>query len=103
MEVPQQYHAIKRLLLLSQGPASAGELRAVPAPLQPPTNDTYQRLSRNLPSDWICTWSPQAKRHYYLNWERQQTQWEKPSTVQVGQKRLSKHSGSSTASTTASS
>jgi hypothetical protein len=58
MEVPQQYQAVKRLRLLFQGPASADALRAIPAPLQPPTNDAYQRLSSNLPNDWICTWSP---------------------------------------------
>lgn len=103
MEVPQQYQAVKRLRLLSHSPASAAALRAIPAPLQPPTNAAYMRLSSNLPNDWICTWCPKSKRHYYLNFKRKLTQWEKPTAASAGQKRLSECSGSSTASTAASS
>lgn len=77
MEVPEQYQAVKRLRLLSRGTHSGPGCR-VPAPLPPPTNPEYQRLSSNLPGDWVCAWSPTNRRHYYLSWELRQTSWEKP-------------------------
>jgi len=79
MEVPQQYQAVKRLRLLSKDSASES-VKSVPAPLQPPTSQSYQQLASNLPGDWICTWNPEHKRHYYLSWETRQTSWEKPRT-----------------------
>merc|ERR1719420_546212 len=58
MEVPEQYKAVKRLRLLSKEDASE-VVKSIPAPLQPPTSSAYQKLSSNLPGDWICAWSPE--------------------------------------------
>merc|ERR1719487_2983939 len=90
MEVPEQYQAVKRLRLLSHGAASAS-IKSVPAPLQPPTSRTYRQLAQDLPGDWVCAWSPEQKRYYYLSWELRQTSWEKPSSARDERKSSSEH------------
>jgi len=80
MEVPQQYRTIKKMGLLR---TRDSEERCYPSVLAPPTNTHYKEMVRDLPGDWVCAWSPQWQRHYYLSWELRKTQWEKPANLAV--------------------
>lgn len=99
MEVPEQYHAIKRLGLLNERRSTTTHSSSGVSVYNPPDRSSPRDPWHNLPKGWDAYWDANTSQPVYVNLTSSTRTTERPTDSKLDQRRGSE-SSESTASTT---